>query len=285
MKKNILLVSRRGFIGSNLTARYSNNPDIKLYAMCSEDFNLMNPFQMAESLEKIDGPLTVIFLATVGRLPVDDFHVFNQNISMAKNLITVTKTKKLEHFIFTSTACVYGRPPVHMPITEATPVNPSGHYGLSKYASEKWLQYELKCPVSIIRIPGTYGPGDKGKSIVAHFINKINAGEEVKVSGDGKQIREFLYIDDLLRTFDEVLKKPRSILMNVSSDSRCSIEELIDITAEVLKKPAKKYFTGGAHQDFDLYYDTTYFKSQYPMVELTSIKSGVKKFVDHLGLR
>lgn len=286
MKKNILLVSKRGFIGSNLTKRYEHDPNINLYAFSSEDFNLMNPFQMADAVKKIEGPITVIFLATVGRLPVDDYHVFNQNISMAKNLITVLKTKAIEHFIFTSTACVYGRPSIHVPITEHTPINPSGHYGLSKYSTEKWIQFEFSniCPVTIIRIPGTYGPGDKGKSIVAHFINKISNNEDVKIAGDGKQIRDFLYIEDLLNVFDDVLKNKPNILMNVSSDSYCTIEHLVDSIGIVLNKKPNKYYTGSAHRDFDLYFDISFFKSKYPNIKLTSIEDGIKKFVKHLNI-
>ncbi|HIB69793.1 MAG TPA: NAD-dependent epimerase/dehydratase family protein, partial [Phycisphaerales bacterium] len=70
---------------------------------------------------------------------------------------------------------------------EETPAKPKSHYGVSKLMSEIVLPIELspQTPLSILRLPGVYGPGDQGNSVVGLFAEKLLLGEPIKIAGDG----------------------------------------------------------------------------------------------------
>lgn len=104
--------------------------------------------------------------------------------------------------VFMSTCMVYDRAQTATGITEAHPVKPASPYAGSKIAGENmvlsyWYTYGL--PSVVVRPFNTYGPfqktGGEG-GVIAIFIKKKLAGEELCIYGDGVQTRDFLYVED-----------------------------------------------------------------------------------------
>lgn len=104
--------------------------------------------------------------------------------------------------VFMSTCMVYDRAQDEGGITEMHPVKPASPYAGSKIAGENmvlsyWYAYGL--PAVVVRPFNTYGPfqktGGEG-GVIAIFIKKQLAGEALSIYGDGKQTRDFLYVED-----------------------------------------------------------------------------------------
>lgn len=104
--------------------------------------------------------------------------------------------------VFMSTCMVYDRAQDKTGITELHPVKPASPYAGSKIAGENmvlsyWYGYGL--PVVVVRPFNTYGPfqktGGEG-GVIAIFIKKKLAGEDLGIYGDGTQTRDFLYVED-----------------------------------------------------------------------------------------
>lgn len=284
-KKTILIVSKRGFIGGALVRALSSDDSLIVCSYSSEDFNLLDPVQISNVLEKLVQPITIVFLATNGRFPVDDFYVYQRNVQMAVNLLSAAKSRAVEHFIFTSTACVYGRPPLTTPINENTPLQPSGHYGLSKYVSEQLLRYNLNCPLTILRIPGTYGLGDKGSQI-SHFINRAISQNYIDVWGDGKQLRDFLYIDDTIKILKYFIKDPQNITLNIATGQEASILKIANFVFKALNMKPRIRFTRPEmkEKEFDIYFDISKLRNHFKDIILTTMEEGITKYVDSLKL-
>jgi UDP-glucose 4-epimerase len=109
----------------------------------------------------------------------------------------------------------YGEPdPSILPVAEDAPANPTPPYGISKRSAEDYLRsfqalYGLEA-VSL-RLGNVYGPrqdphGEAG--VVAIFCDRLGAGEAVTIFGDGKQTRDYVYVDDVAEAFTTAAAHP-----------------------------------------------------------------------------
>jgi len=109
--------------------------------------------------------------------------------------------------VYASTRQLYGKPQ-YLPVDENHPIVPVDVNGINKYAAEMYYTlyakvYGMRC-VSL-RLTNTYGPrqhlrGNK-QGFVGIFVRKAISGEKIQVFGDGKQLRDFNYIDDVIDAF------------------------------------------------------------------------------------
>lgn len=280
-KKRVIILSARGFVGGSLFSSLSNDPSFELIDFNSDNCNLLDPIKTMRAFQAQKEKFSLVFLSTFGRFPHDDFYVYDRNKRMAENLVAALQTAPIEHVIFTSTACIYGRPPIHVPITEATSPNPSGFYGLSKYLSERLLQCSLNVPVTILRLPGTYGVRDNKKSVIGSMINQLRTTQAITITDDGNQKRDFLYIEDLYPVIKHYLLNPKNELMNVSSGDVLTIRHVAEIIAKELNQKLEIKHKK-LDKQFDMYYDISYMKKVFPELKLTSTQTAIKKIIAEL---
>ena len=110
-----------------------------------------------------------------------------------------------QRVVFCSTAAVYGDPDADLlPLSETDPVAPINPYGESKLAAEQVLREVLKpagVDFAIARLSNVYGPrqdasGEGG--VVSAFCDALLHGAGLRIYGDGKQTRDFIYVGDVV---------------------------------------------------------------------------------------
>jgi dTDP-glucose 4,6-dehydratase len=94
--------------------------------------------------------------------------------------------------------------------TESTPYNPSSPYSASKAASDHLVRsyhrtYNL--PITISNCSNNYGPRQHSEKLIPTIIRKALAGEDIPIYGDGKNIRDWIHVDDHNRAVDLILEK------------------------------------------------------------------------------
>lgn len=104
--------------------------------------------------------------------------------------------------VFASTRQLYGRPD-YLPVDEKHPIRPVDVNGINKLAGEGYhLLYSSVHGIraSVLRLTNTYGPGmrvkDARQTFLGIWIRQLIEGQPIKVFGDGKQLRDFNYVDD-----------------------------------------------------------------------------------------
>jgi len=126
------------------------------------------------------------------------------NIVGMLHLLELAVEHQVKRFVFASSGGVlYGD--VSEPVDETYPSAPVSPYGISKWAGEQYLQFfgrEYGLPSVALRYANVYGPrqnphGEAG--VVAIFSTKMLAGEPATVNGDGKSIRDYVYVSDVAR--------------------------------------------------------------------------------------
>lgn len=149
--------------------------------------------------------------------------------------------------VYASTRQIYGRPQ-YLPVDEKHPVVPVDVNGINKLAAEMYYTlysriYGMEC-VSL-RLTNTYGPrqhlrGDK-QGFAGIFIRKAISGEPIEIFGDGKQLRDFNYVDDVTEAFLLATGHPElsGKSFNLGADEHYSLLEFVD----ALKKHCEFEFT------------------------------------------
>jgi len=126
------------------------------------------------------------------------------NIMGLLNVLSESHRAGVRRLLFASSGGVlYGS--VDAPAAEDAPLDPVSPYGISKWVGEKYLQFfarEHGLQTVALRYANVYGPrqnphGEAG--VVAIFCKRLLAGETATINGDGKYIRDYVYVTDVAR--------------------------------------------------------------------------------------
>ncbi|MCL5772777.1 MAG: NAD-dependent epimerase/dehydratase family protein [Firmicutes bacterium] len=161
--------------------------------------------------------------------PLKDARV---NILGSINLLENSVKYGVKKFIFASSGGVIYGEPVKLPASEKDTACPISPYGASKYAVEVYLNYynSIKgLKYSILRYGNVYGPrqdphGEAG--VVAIFINALLEGRVPVIYGGGEQLRDYVYIEDVVKANVFAIESPRSNLLNIGTGVGTSVNKL-----------------------------------------------------------
>jgi dTDP-glucose 4,6-dehydratase len=150
-------------------------------------------------------------------------------------LLEVSKKCGLERFVHISTDEVYGDIE-HGEFLESTPLNPSSPYSASKAAADllvKSYQRTFKLPAILVRPSNNYGPWQYPEKLIPLAVLKILRGENIPVYAQGKNVREWLYVEDSAAGILEVLEKGKiGEVYNLGSGQE---KENIDVVKGILR--------------------------------------------------
>lgn len=197
---------------------------------------------------------------------------------------------------FPSSQLIYGRA-VTMPVSETQPANPKCVYGIQKLSMEHMfrLYYELYgMKTSCLRISNPYGPGQKdGQSygVVNNFTMRALRGEAITIYGDGSQIRDFVYIDDVVAAILAAAASPGAYgrVFNCGGPEEISLLALAELIVEtagsglVRKVPwpeeAKKADIG------DMFLGKSAINKELEWVPATGLSEGIRQTVEYYAKR
>jgi dTDP-glucose 4,6-dehydratase len=130
------------------------------------------------------------------------------NVIGTNVLLEAARTAGVKKFLHVSTDEVYGDLPVGEFARETDQLHPSSPYAASKAASDLLVLAHARTytlPVLITRCTNNYGPYQFPEKMLPLFVTNLLQGKKVPVYGDGKQIRDWLHVDDHCRAIDLVL--------------------------------------------------------------------------------
>jgi len=172
----------------------------------------------------------------------DKFEIYvRNNILATQKLLEFYKGKELKKFIYASSSSIYGD--AELPLREETTPKPVSPYGVAKLAGENLCYLYHKnhgTPTLWLRYFTVYGPRQRPDMAINKLVAAISDGEEVVIYGDGKQTRDFTYVDDvveanLLAARSEITGRA----FNIGGGNRISVNDLVKLISDLLKKEAK----------------------------------------------
>jgi len=125
------------------------------------------------------------------------------NIIGTLNMAKIAKENNARMIFASTGGALYSEIQNNPPWFTWAGIDPKSPYGLSKYTSEKYLKLLDVDHVSL-RLSNVYGPrqNHKGEAgAISIFINNILSNQDITIFGDGKQTRDFIYVDDVVNAF------------------------------------------------------------------------------------
>lgn len=251
----VLLTGGLGYIGSHLYERLSKDNEIVILDNFSNNFSKNACIDNVIKGDIRDRNLvfnlmkdkdTIIHMAaqiSMSRSIEDPINDADNNINGTLNLLDVARKTEIEHFIYISSAAVFGVPN-YLPIDEKHPTNPISPYGLSKLTGERYSKlyndlYEL--PVTCLRFFNVFGPRQAKNDysgVITKFIEKISMDESPIIFGDGNQTRDFIYIDDIVESICLAINRKKSMgeIINIGTGNPTKIKDLANFIIKIYNK-------------------------------------------------
>ncbi len=166
------------------------------------------------------------------------------NVGGTVSLAEATRDAGVKRIVLASSATVYGPQPTQ-PVSESAWPHPQVPYAVSKLAAEHYI-FALGALNGIetvaLRIFNAYGPGQRippaHAPVVPHFAKGVLTGASVVVHGDGRQTRDFVYIDDVVDALVAAATAPNvnQKTINIGSGDETSINTLIAVLGQVMQR-------------------------------------------------
>lgn len=300
---NILFLGGAGFIGSNLIRTLiGRKDDIKVYVLEPTFANIsrldgMEVQVFRGTLQDIDFVQSIIeanhidtivhLVATIipGSTFEDYKREYQQVIFPTIELMQYCASKDIKFVYFSSGGTVYGNRTDLTPFKETDPMAPISYYGWSKQMMENSILYVHRTAglrYLIVRPSNPYGHGQNihaKQGLIAVALGKILAGDPIVVWGDGSNVRDYIYIDDLCEVLSQLLEKDVcNTTLNIGSGVGASINDIIQVLRDVVSEEVQVEYQPARKVDVShMILDTTHLK-QYVNVEFTSLVEGVNRF-------
>jgi nucleoside-diphosphate-sugar epimerase len=263
--RNVLITGGLGFLGSTLAVRLvESGANVTVI----DNLNPLyggNPFNIAEEADKIEVVVDdVRNLAVLGPLIEKAdlmFHLAAQvsyidssampyedlDLNARATLSILECCRKLNpglKILFSSSRMTYGR--VETPlVTENSATNPLSLYGIHKLTAEKYLlmyfkDFGIRC--TILRLTNPYGPRQQIKhskySLVGWFVRQAMDGNVIQVFGDGAQLRDYVFVDDIATAMLRCAEAPGAIgeIINVGSGVSTRFRDMVGLVIRCVNR-------------------------------------------------
>jgi len=260
----ILITGGAGFIGSYLCEKYTKEGHTVL---CLDNFlsgNLVNVrhlldyrnFKLIKGdvrdfdlLERIIHDVDIVFhLAAqihVDRSYVEPRLTYEINVMGTQNVLEVARIYDVKKVIHASTSEVYGSAQ-YVPIDEKHPLDAPHPYGASKIAADRMCNAYVKTygmDISAPRFFNVFGPRQRDigyGGVVSIFTRRVLNNIPPVIYGDGRQTRDYTYIEDAVSAFDLVLNHKSTLEpINIGSGKEVSIIDLAKMIIDLCGKKGK----------------------------------------------
>lgn len=198
----------------------------------------------------------------------------------------------VEHLVYASSSSVYGGNDKVPFSTEDKVDEPVSLYAATKKSNELMAHAYSKLfsiPVTGLRFFTVYGPFGRPDMAYFKFTKKILAGEPIQVYNRGDMMRDFTYIDDIVRGVENILCNPPEKnakgafykLYNIGNNKPVKLMDYIETLERCLGVEAKKEYLPMQPGDvYQTYADVTELMRDYDFKPDTSIEEGLQKFVE-----
>ncbi len=308
--KKVLITGGLGFIGSNLAIRLCELGaqvtivDPSVNGCGANDFNIhpvlgsvsiiRASIADSDSLQEALRQRPIIF-NLAGEIshhhsmafPERDLEI--NTLAQLHFLLTVARFAPQSRVVYAGTRQVYGTPD-YLPVDENHPIKPVDFNGVHKYAAamyHRMLSDMGKLDALVLRLTNVYGPrmalDVPCQGFLATFLRKLLTGQQLEIFGDGKQLRDPIYVDDAVEAFliAGAAEKFPSHSYNVGGPEPLSLAAIATTGSQLagLPSPSFREFPD-EHKRIDIgsyYTDSTRIRTELGWVPRTRFQDGFER--------
>lgn len=234
--KTIFITGGAGFIANTLIRHYVDKNKIVVYDNFHRDTLSSSEVGMHPNIKIVKGDVLDLDLLTqsmagadivvhaagiagIDTVIKDPVRTMRVNMMGTANALEAARINGVkDRLIDFSTSEVFGSMAFRSSEEDATVSGSAGEarwtYAVSKLAGEHLAHAyhsQYKLPIVTVRPFNVYGPGQTGEGAIQIFIKRALKGEDIKIDGDGNQIRAWCYVDDFVDCLVRCIENPNAI--------------------------------------------------------------------------
>ena len=238
VEKNKIIVYDNFHRDTLSTSKYANHKNITIIKGDVLDLDLLT-----ESMKGADIVIHAAGIAgidTVIKQPVKTMRV---NMIGTSNALEAARINNVsDRFVDFSTSEVFGSMAFKSSESDETVAGSAGEarwtYAVSKLAGEHLAHAyhsQYKLPVVTVRPFNVYGPGQTGEGAIQIFIKRALLNQDIKIDGDGSQIRAWCYVDDFVDCLIRCIEDPKAIGESFNLGNARAITTILGLAQEVIR--------------------------------------------------
>lgn len=251
---SVLITGASGFIGTRLVRHLAGRTQ-RLVAMARGTATTLHPelrdvetvlgdvsvpSQMCKALRNVDVVIHLAGHSGAGESANDPHYDLNSNVAGIITLLEAARAQSNKiRIVFPGSRLQYGRVKA-LPVAETDALRPVSPYGVNKYACELYLDMYARVygiSYAVARLTNPYGPWAANPAREYNVLNKLiataAAGGSITVYGDGKQLRDYVYVDDVVRAIELLAAFDENIVANVGSGSAVSFRHAAETIVRI----------------------------------------------------
>ena len=256
---NILITGGAGFVGRHVSEFLSSEHNITIFDNFSNSSKNSIIQLSKKGIKIVEGDILnnkeinentkdqEIIIHLAAKISVEDsiknpFETLEVNVLGTKNVLNACLKNNVKKIIIASSSAVYGEGLPGIKLKEDSKKNPISPYGESKLVMEqeiaKFLSHHSNVECTILRFFNIFGIGQSNEysGVITKFLEKISKNESLEIFGDGEQTRDFISIEDVVKSIFNALENKKSGTYNIASGKTTTINHLAKLLISFSKK-------------------------------------------------
>jgi len=203
-------------------------------------------------------------------------------------VVTFLERAAVDRMVYMSSGAVYDG--LTGPVTPATPVNPRLPYAISKLASERYVTFFAEVRRALasyanVRFFGAYGPYEAPRKITTRWLRGIIAGQrEFTVRGNGRNLIDFMYVDDAVDAMLRVVGDPTfSGTIDLACGAPVTIDAVVNAMASALGVEMTIHHDGEVPEYIEFRSADTTLRDRFGFVPSIPFEDGVRRLAAYFS--
>jgi UDP-glucose 4-epimerase len=304
----VLVTGGAGFIGANLTARLLAHPRVAEVVVLDDlstgslanlsgvgatvvEGSILDEQALAAAAGGVDAIVHLAAVPSVPRSLADPLRSHEANATGTLRVLQAARAAGNAPVVLASSSSVYGANP-QLPKVESMRPMPVSPYAVSKLATECYALSFAACfdlPVLPLRFFNVFGPlqapGHAYAAVVPTFVDAALSARPVPVHGDGRQTRDFTFVDTVTEVITRAVvdRVHTTDPVNLAFGTRTSLLEVLDQLEEILGHPVERVHQPPRPGDVrDSQADNARLRALFPDVRPVPLAEGLARTVDWL---
>ncbi len=196
--------------------------------------DITKPLEISDAVRNQDVVIHLAAKISVSESIISPAETFQVNVNGTRNVLAACEKNYVKKLIAASSAAVYGEGCPDVKLTEKSETSPISPYGESKVKMEQEIrEFESKHGINcvILRFFNIFGVGQSKEyaGVISKFVEKISQEKPLEIFGSGMQTRDFVAIEDVVKSIHNSISRGKSGTYNVASGKSVTIKMLAEM--------------------------------------------------------